>query len=178
MSYLHWLENIQCSYTLFILSFIHFLVSFLFLFVVDPRAEGKAWTPAVVCREMYFCQPGNTRTNTQAAIFKAMEKKAKRKVKSAATKIPAKIYIYCCICVHRWRPWSRWWTWQPSCLSVTEMRCTVTSSVSAVSLSITYVFDPTINPSLLCCCHLLVCSGCTVVLLQAVCVCECVCACV
>lgn len=26
---------------------------------LDSRAEGKAWTLAVVCRKMHFCQPGN-----------------------------------------------------------------------------------------------------------------------
>lgn len=35
---------------------------------VDSRAEGKAWTLAVVCRKMHFCQPGKASTLSSVVI--------------------------------------------------------------------------------------------------------------
>lgn len=56
-----------------------------FLLFIDPWTEGKAWTPVLVCREMHFCQQGNTHTDKQ------QQQKANKNCR-----IPNK---YCLLCV-------------------------------------------------------------------------------
>lgn len=52
------IQTVNCLNSSFFACFSH----------VDSWAEGKAWTLAVVCRKMHFCQPGNAGTPSTLVI--------------------------------------------------------------------------------------------------------------